>query len=189
MEEVYVNGSLVGSDGSVQGPADNGFWWQTFKDYPYEATGNSLVFDFIVRNYGGSSDPVANPTGLIFSASANYSCAIEVEIDIKPGSYPSCFNNNGSGIIPVVIFGNTSFDVGQVDLATVRLEVLPVATKPNGRYMAAYQDWNLDGYEDLLVKFTDEEGVFKPGDEYATLTGNLYDGTHFFGKGDICVRP
>ncbi|OGO25612.1 MAG: hypothetical protein A2136_11160 [Chloroflexi bacterium RBG_16_54_11] len=188
-EEVYVNGTFVGSEGTVQGPADNGWWWQTSKDYPYEATGDTLVFDFIVRNYAGSSYPESNPTGLIFQISVNYSCPLEVVIDIKPGSFPSCFNNNGNGLIPVAIFGSESFDVRDVDLSTVLLESLPVAMKPNGKYMAAYQDVDLDSYEDLVVKFQDEDGVFEPGDEFATLTGNLFDGTPFFGVGDICVRP
>jgi hypothetical protein len=186
-EEVYVNGVFRGHDGPVTGPGDGGYYWQTFVDYPYTATGDQLVFDFIVRNFAGSSEPMVNPTGLIFSATINYSCPVEVEIDIKPGSFPSCFNNDGHGLIPVVVFGSDSFDVRDINLSTVYLETLPVATKPNGQFMAAYQDWDLDGHEDLLVKFVDEDGVFTPGDYVATLTGNLMDGTPFFGMGDICI--
>jgi hypothetical protein len=190
-EEVYVNGVLLGSDGEVRlsgSPSGNVFNWSTFVDYNYQASGNTLVFDFIVRNYPGSDNPEYNPTGLIFSASINYSCTLEVPIDIKPGSFPSCFNNNNSGLIPVAIFGSPSFNVNDVNLATVRLEGLPVAMKPNGRYTAAYQDMNSDGSVDLVVKFIDQEGVFDPSAEYATLTGNLMDGTPFFGVGDICIR-
>ena len=187
-EEVYVNGAFVGSEGAVQGPSDTGLWWKFFKDYNFEATGDNLVFDFIVRNYDGSSVPTSNPTGLIYSIDIDYSCSIEVVIDIKPASSPSCFNNDGNGIIPVAIFGSESFDVREVDVSTVLLEGLPVATKPNGKYMAAYQEMNGDGFEDLVVKFEDLDGVFEPGDEYATLTGELLDGTHFFSVGDICVR-
>jgi len=187
-EEVYVNGSYLGHDGEVQGPTDYSFDWQTFVNYPYEAAGDTLVFDFIVRNYPGTNDPYSNPTGLIFNATINYSCPIEVVIDIKPGSFPSCFNNDGNGIIPVAIFGSDTFDVHQVDVSTVLLEGLSVAMKPNGKYMAAYEDVNADGHLDLVVKFNDEDGIFDPGDEYATLTGNLLDDTPFFGVGDICVR-
>ena len=177
-EEAYVNGALVGSNGDVF----------TVSSYDYQASGDTLVFDFIVWNYPGMNDPYANPTGLLFSASINYSCPLEVPIDIKPGSFPSCFNNDDKGLIPVAIFGSPSFNVHDVDVATVRLESLPVATKPNGNYMAAYEDWDSDGNMDLVVKFVDEEGVFDPSDEYATLTGNLMDGTPFFGVGDICIR-
>lgn len=186
-EEVYVNGSLVGSDGEVQGLTDNGSDWLTFKDYYYEATGGTLTFDFIVRNYPGGSGPQTNPTGLIFSATINYSCPLEVALDIKPGSFPSCFNNDGNGLIPVAIFGSETFDVHQVDVATVELEGLTVALKPNGKYQAAFADVNADGYVDLSLKFKDVDGVFEPGDHFATLTGNLLDDTPFFGVGDICI--
>jgi hypothetical protein len=190
-EEVYVNGVLLGFDGQVQLSQGQGGYigdWRTFVDYDYQTSEDTLVFDFIVRNYSGGSSPTDNPTGLIFSASINYSCPLKVGIDIKPGSFPSCFNNNDNGLIPVAIFGSQTFDVHDVDVATVRLESLPVATKPNGRYMAAYEDWNSDGFMDLLVKFVDNQGVFDPADEFATLTGNLTDGTPFYGVGDVCIR-
>ena len=186
-EEAYINGTKLGTDGEVQGPTDNGSDWLTFVDYPFEATEDTLVFDFIVRNYPGSNLPTNNPTGLIFKATINYSCPVEVEIDIKPNSFPSCFNNDGNGIIPVAILGSETFDVHEVDVSTVTIKGLPVVMKPNGRYLAAYEDVNSDGYVDLVVKFNDEAGIFDPEDEFATLTGKLLDGTHFFGVGDICI--
>ena len=33
----------------------------------------------------------------------------DVEIDIKPGSDPNCFNNNGHGVIPVAILSSNNF--------------------------------------------------------------------------------
>ena len=177
-EEAYVNGVLVGTNDNVL----------QVNEYNYQASGDSLVFDFIVHNYEGSANPEYNPTGLVFSASINYSCPQEVLIDIKPGSFPSCFNNNDHGIIPVAIFGSPTFNVYDVDVSTVRLEGLAVETKPNGKYMAAYEDWDSDGNMDLVVKFLDEAGAFEPSDMFATLTGNLVDGTPFFGVGDVCVR-
>ena len=87
----------------------------------------------------------------------------------------------------MAIFGSETFDVHEVDVSTVELQGLPVAMKANGKYMAAFEDVNSDGYTDLVVKFNDVDGVFEPGDKYATLTGNLLDGTPFFGVGDICV--
>ena len=141
-----------------------------------------------MRNYAGNDVPTSNPTGLIFKTTVDYSCSIEVAIDIKPGSFPSCFNNDGNGLIPVAVFGSGTFDVYDVNVATVELEGLSVAMKPNGRYVAAYEDVNKDGYTDLVVKFYDVDGVFDPGDTSATLTGMLFDGTHFYGVGDICIR-
>ena len=36
---------------------------------------------------------------------------VAVEIDIKPGSNPNCFNLNGNGVIPVAVLGSDTFDV------------------------------------------------------------------------------
>ena len=77
-EEAYVNGSLLGSDGEVQGVTDSGSDWLISKSYSYVATADTLVFDFIVRNYAGATTATSNPTGLIFSATVNYSCPLEV---------------------------------------------------------------------------------------------------------------
>ena len=188
-EEVYLNGVKLGSEGTLQGPADNLPWWKSPKAYNFnDLHTDTLTFDIIVRNYPGGSTPEVNPTGLIFSIDLNYNCQLQVAIDIKPNSDPSCFNNDGNGVIPVAILGSETFNVRQVNVSTVRLEGLQVIMRANGRYMAAYEDVNRDGYVDLVLKFYDEDGVFDPGDEYATLTGNLLNGTPFFGVGDICVR-
>ena len=40
---------------------------------------------------------------------------VQVDIDIKPGSDPNCFNVNGNGVIPVAILGSANFDVTRVD--------------------------------------------------------------------------
>jgi hypothetical protein len=45
-----------------------------------------------------------------------------VEIDIKPGSYPNCFNNDGHGVIPVAIFSSDIFNATQVDSFTIELD-------------------------------------------------------------------
>lgn len=186
-EAVYVNGVLVGSDGNLQGATTNDLEWSTVKAYDYTASNASLKFEFIVRNYAGpTSDPKSNPTGLIFDATINYSCPVEVTIDIKPGSDPSCFNNNGHGIIPVAILGSATFDVNNVNVTTITLQGLPVAVRGN-KSLASYSDFNSDGFTDLVVKFEDQDGTFTKGDGFATLNGNLKDGTPFFGVGDICV--
>ena len=185
-EAVYVNGVLVGSDGNLQGTPTNDLEWKTVKPYNYNASDASLKFEFIVRNYAGASDPYSNPTGVIFNATINYSCPVEVTIDIKPGSDPSCFNNNGHGIIPVAILGSATFDVNNINVTTITLQGLPVAVRGN-KSLASYSDFNSDGFTDLVVKFEDLDGTFSKGDGFATLNGNLKDGTPFFGVGDICV--
>ena len=74
-EEVYVNGTLVGSDGVVQGPYVDNFEWGTLVDYdlaPYVNEGEDNELSFIVRNYTGGASPQSNPTGLIYEIEADY---------------------------------------------------------------------------------------------------------------------
>jgi hypothetical protein len=113
---------------------------------------------------------------------------VEVEIDIKPGSYPNCFNNDGNGVIPVAILGSEDFDVHQVDVMTLSLEGMAVAAKGKAdKLLAAYEDVNGDGHIDLVIKIEDVDGVFEQGTATATLSGQLLDGTPIEGTDEICI--
>jgi hypothetical protein len=115
---------------------------------------------------------------------------IEVDVDIKPGSDPNCFNSDGHGVIPVAILGSTDFDVSQIDPATVTLEDLAIrAVGKSNKLLAHIEDVNDDGFDDLVVQIEDVDGAFQPGEGSATVTGNLYDGTPIEGSDSICIRP
>lgn len=123
--------------------------------------------------------------GLSFVGSAGPQVQI-VEIDVNPGNGPDCFNNDGQGTIPVAIFGSADLDVGRIDLSTVTLEGLPVATNgPNFR--SRITDINKDAIDDLLVGIEDIAGAFPLGEGTAVLTGALLDGTLIEGSDAICV--
>ena len=127
---------------------------------------------------------------------------VEVGIDIKPGSDPKCFNNNGRGVIRVAILGTVDFDVTEVDPATVELEGLSVmargrAGRARGRrnkLRAHFDDVSgpngvPDGFIDLVVQIKGVDGTFAGGSSTATLTGYLFDGTEIVGRDDICLVP
>lgn len=115
---------------------------------------------------------------------------IDVDIDIKPGSYPNCFNNNGHGVIPVAILGKLDFSVYNIDLATIRLESLSVKkVGKKEKLLAHYKDINNDQVDDLVVQIDDSEKVFEKGETQATLIGGLYDGTLIEGTDTICIVP
>jgi hypothetical protein len=116
--------------------------------------------------------------------------AVEVDIDIKPGSDPNCFNNDGHGVIPVAILGAADFDVTQIDPSTVQLEGLAVGARgKSNKLMAHVEDINSDGFDDLVVQIEDVDGAFTSGSGVATLTGQLWDGTAIEGSDEICVVP
>lgn len=116
---------------------------------------------------------------------------IEVAIDIKPGSDPNCVNSNGKGSIPVAIFGSDDLDVEYIDPYSLTLgdglQVRTVGKK--GNLLAHYEDVNYDGYYDLVVQFEDIKGALPAGEESATLTGSLTDGTGIRGSDSICLVP
>lgn len=112
---------------------------------------------------------------------------IPVEIDVKPGSDPSCFNSDGRGKIPVAIFGSSTFNVKNIDIDSITMDGAPVAERgKTGRLIFAYEYVNHDAYKDLVVKIVDLD-LYDSRDMYATLTGFLNDGTQFEGVGDICI--
>lgn len=148
---------------------------------------NTVVFS--VLNLPCYTDGT-NPGGLIYDLAINYvyDPVTVVDIDIKPGSFPSCFNNDGNGIIPVAINGSATFDVMTVNAGSVELQGLKVAVKgKSDKLMAAYEDWNGDGYLDLVLKIVDGDNTFQQGSGTAKLTGLLNDGSPFEGTGDICI--
>ena len=121
---------------------------------------------------------------------------VEVDIDIKPCSFPNAVNNDGKGTIPVAILGSADFDVSDIDPTTLSLDGLTPKVKPNGKLQCAIEDvtgpcgcCEPDGYLDLVCHFADDEIVWDTSDTEATLTGELFDGTTFEGSDSIKVVP
>ena len=113
-----------------------------------------------------------------------------VQIDIKPGSDPNCFNNDDHGVIPVAILGSATFDVTQIDPGTVSLDALVVkAVGKVNKLLTHIEDVNNDGFDDLVVQIQDIDGAFSSGSGTATVAGALLDGTPFEGSDSICVVP
>lgn len=113
---------------------------------------------------------------------------VNVDIDIKPGSDPNCFNNDGHGVIPVAILGSETFGVDQIVPGSITLEGMTLKTVGKAdKALYHYEDVNDDGFEDLVVQIQDEDGFFEPGIGDATITGLLLDGRNFQGTDFICV--
>lgn len=114
---------------------------------------------------------------------------IAVDIDVKPGSDPNCFNVNGHGVIPVAILGSDMLDVMQIDVATLSFGGLDVRVRGENRPMCSMDSSNDDAYPDLVCQFEDDPGMWVAGNGEASLSGALFDGTAISGSDSICVVP
>jgi hypothetical protein len=94
---------------------------------------------------------------------------VQAGLDILPSDDPNYFvpNKKSSGRLPMAILGSDVLDVTTIDFASVNiLGVYPIKNK------ATYRDVNLDGWDDLELKFLrgdviDAYGLdgYGPGDE------------------------
>ena len=149
----------------------------------YDADGNPRIVD---GNYDG--EPI------IDMGAYEYQGIIEVEIDIKPGSYPNAVNLGSYGLIPVAILSSHYFDATTVDPDTVELAGAGVSVRGKGnKYMAHEEDVNGDGLVDLVVHVATENlDPYSFQDGYAILTGNLleeFGGTPIEGSDEITIVP
>jgi hypothetical protein len=134
--------------------------------------------------------------GMLLDSVSVVEATVEVDIDVKPQSYPSCFNVNGSGTVPVAILGSETFDVYDVDYSTLDFGGFPVVEKRNGELQCAYEDvsgdftfpeGSPDGYMDLVCHFEDTGEFLFDGNE-AVLTGELLNGMFIEATGEVCIR-
>jgi hypothetical protein len=111
----------------------------------------------------------------------------EMDVDIKPGSFPNCFNSNEHGVIPVAILGSEDFDVSEIDPFTVTLDGQGVRVKGKSGNAGAIEDVNGDGFFDLVLQLVDD-GVYSIGDTIGTISAYTYSGVYFEGQDSICIR-
>lgn len=113
-----------------------------------------------------------------------------VEIDIKPGSDPNCFNINEQGVIPVAILGSDIHDVSDIDQSTLSFAGLEVRVRGNKGPLCDPDYSNGDEYLDLICHFEDDPNMWNAGSSgQASLFGNLLDGTEITGTDTICIAP
>jgi hypothetical protein len=122
---------------------------------------------------------------LIFTTLA----AIQVAIDIKPGSYPNCFNINGNGVIPVAILGSADLDVMDIKTDdTLSFNGLGVRLRGKKEPLCSIGDSNGDEFLDLVCHFEDDSSEWvEDSQESATHAGELVDDTPIEGTDSICI--
>ncbi|NEP69255.1 MULTISPECIES: hypothetical protein [unclassified Moorena] len=114
---------------------------------------------------------------------------LAVDIDIKPGSFPSSFNLRGNGTVPVAIFGTSVFDATSITEVCLE-EFMPGPSTGEGcTEDINFEDVNGDGITDAVAKFSKPDliGVLDTDSEFAMLTGMTSNGVMFVGVGDVNV--
>jgi len=116
------------------------------------------------------------------------SVAIQVNVDIKPGSDPNCIKSSSGGNIPVAILGN-SIGVTTIDVSTIEIDDDDdFATNGVAPVRSSFKDVNADTIADLILHFNtpglSSAGLLVDGNELF-ITGELTDGTPIIGSDDI----
>ncbi len=151
----------------------------------------TTIDDVRVYNKALSADEIAG----IYSA-------LEVSVDIKPGSCPNPLNVKSFGVLPVAILGTEDFDVSLIDPASIQLNGVgairssleDVATPMSGVVDCNCIETGPDGFVDLTLKFKTQEIVEVLGevehDDIITLelTGVLFDEIPIAGSDCIVIR-
>jgi hypothetical protein len=154
----------------------------------------------------------ANMAAVLVNSVQEGCFTLHVDVDIKPTSCPNPLNLKSRGVLPVAILGTATFDVTDIDIATIRLAgVAPlrsgledVATPLDDGDDCDCNEEGADGFTDLTLKFSTTEivdaFVFALGEkEYGpknaepdilvlTLTGELLDGTPIEGSDCVVLR-
>jgi hypothetical protein len=123
---------------------------------------------------------------------------ITVEVDIKPGSFPSSINLKSKGVIPVAIHTTDEFDAADVNPASVSLEECTIPVKwemydcdelPNPLYgnplLPDEPEMIGDDDIDLVLYFETRDLVCLDGLTEVTLTGITFDNIPIVGTSDI----
>ena len=150
-----------------------------------------------INEHSPPSGSTNNPAGLIYKLVITYETPIEVNIDIKPGSFPNSICLSDQGNLPVAILGSSDFDVTSIDPATIMIGGVHLTSrgsvkKPKLAY--SYEDVSEDGYLDLIAFFDVQQliddSVLAEDTTALTLDAYLKDGiTPISGTDSVRVVP
>jgi endo-1,4-beta-xylanase len=113
-----------------------------------------------------------------FAAVAALEAALpSLVIDIKPDDTANRIDPTSRGVVPLALLGSESFDVAQIDPATLAFG--PGGAAPAHRNGPHAEDVSRDGIMDRVVHFRTPATGLAVGDTEACLTGETFDGMAF----------
>lgn len=107
---------------------------------------------------------------------------IEVDVDIKPGSFPNSINLKSKGNVPVAVLSDASFDATAIDPGTVvfaNISPLPIGE--------SLEDVNGDGLLDAVFHFETQDVNLKLDDTEGCLSGKTLSGEKFWGCDSVRI--
>ena len=174
--EVWWGGQRVVTH-SQSGAGNSGTVW-TLETRRLTAQGSTTRLAFVEV---GAADSM----GMFLDSVRVTEVSRKVDVDIRIKIYPCCADSTvtkGSceieckPYISGAVLGSATFDVHQIDPATLNLGTLKVLLNEDGTPQCSIADVSDDGYDDLVCRF--ENAI--------QLTGKLNDGTLIEGSGTVC---
>jgi hypothetical protein len=98
---------------------------------------------------------------------------VDIDIDIKPGSFPNSINPDTNGVIPVAILTTDAFDATTVDASTVTFGPAEATMIHKNAHL---EDVDGDGDTDMVLHFRTQDTGIAHGDTEATHDGVLIIG-------------
>jgi len=129
---------------------------------------------------GGASWVSLNEVQLCIGGCIDY--GLDVDIDIKPNSFPNSINLKSKGNVPVAILSSPSFDAATVDRGAVEFAGAPALS-----IGGSPEDVNGDGLMDLILHFSTQSLNLKSGDTEACLTGKTLSEQEFKGCDSVLL--
>ena len=152
------------------------------------ASGQPTTLAALVPSPGVGDTPDLPPDEIIVDP-PEIDPLIEVHVDVKPGSNPNSVNTKSKGQLPIGIYGSDTFDVRDIDPSTISVECMGISSA-TGRF--SYEDLVVaDGIEDMILHLPMQSfpwGAPRGTLVTITVTGELFDGTAFFGTDVVLIR-
>jgi hypothetical protein len=96
-----------------------------------------------------------------------------------------CININGKGRIPLAIFSSAGMAAADVDVNTIEFAGLELATRGRGTPACSIDDLNVDGLDDLVCQFSDDENLWTGEAGVLKVTWFLKGGADLFSATDL----
>lgn len=163
--------------------------------YALNANDGTVIWKHDVGAPAGSTDPaIIDSTVFVGNRDSELIAiegtpAIEIVIDISPGTDKNAINSGDRGVVPVAVLHTEEFDpADRVDVDTLRFGDPDVVDTGNGASPAHgghVEDIDDDDDDDLVLHFPTRDTGFDEDEETGKLVGETTDGVPLYGTDSV----